>query len=112
MNTSRSTFNPAIFVQAGAVGATYAAFGSPTTLPLQWISIYSTLNDDVMLSIDGSTDVIYIPTGASSVTLNLGLFTQTSSTALPQGTQFFAKAVSTLPTTGALSIIGVGLIVS
>ena len=47
-------------------GAAYAALGSAITQPLEMIIISSTLNDSVFLSINGSTDHIFVPSGSGA----------------------------------------------
>src|SRR3970282_2994556 len=47
----------------GAVGATYTAMGNPTANPAVALKVRSTLNQDALLSFDGTTD--QIPVAAS-----------------------------------------------
>ena len=50
-------------VAFGSVGAPYAALGDPLANAATVLHIRSTLNKDVYLSFDGSTDHIYVGAG-------------------------------------------------
>lgn len=78
------------------VGATYAALGSPTTQPVVQILISTTYNNSVFLSVDGSTDHIFVATPAAIPynTIVLDFSTNKQNTGrleLPVGTQFYIK---------------------
>lgn len=110
MPSPRSAFNNSISAAFGTVTASYAAIGSPTAFPLEWITIISTLNQDIILSTDGVNNMVYIPSGSPVIPLLVGAFRDKDVNALPSSTQFYIKSNSTLPTSGSISIVGVGLL--
>lgn len=75
----------------GSVGAAYAALGSATTQPAAFIIVSSSLDKDAYLSLDGSTDHLYVPAGAS---FNIAFESNKASGSilqLPKGSQFYQK---------------------
>jgi len=88
----------------GDVSGTYAAIGTPTTDYARIISINSSLDDEVYISTDGSTNEIRLSSN-SFILLDLssnkvrddGLF-------IPIGTQFYVKQVSGAVSSGSVWI--------
>jgi len=109
MPSPKTIFNPAIHAAFGTVTASYTKIGSPLTIPIESINIVNNFNQDVILSTDGITDMLYLPNGSFSISLNSGAFRDKDVCAIPANTQFYIKAASTLPTSGSLSIIALGL---
>lgn len=91
-------------------GAAYAALGSATTKPVEMIVITSTYNNPVFLSVDGSTDQIFVPVSSTipSLVLELNFSSAKQNTGrleLPAGTQFYLKqGPDGAPTAGDLYI--------
>lgn len=86
------------------VTSSYVAVGSALDAPARIVRILSTLDQNVYISWDGSTDHQYLVAGSFiliDVTANKvrddGLF-------IAQKLQFYAKAPGSLPTTGSVFI--------
>jgi len=86
-------------------GVAYAALGSPTSNPAYAIIISSTYDTSVFLSIDGSTDQIFVPPSQME-RLDFGANKEgTGKFILPSGTQFYLRqGPDGAPTTGDLYI--------
>jgi len=92
----KATFEGLRSVAAGSVTASYTALGSALSNPAVLLVFTSTLDSDVLISLDGSTDQVYIPTPPSgeSVTISFELGANkegTSKLQLPKGTQVSLK---------------------
>ena len=75
----------------GSVGASFAALGSPLSNPITVLHIRSTLNQDVYLSFDGSTDHVYVGAG-DLVFYDIGTNKYGGGKLLlPKGTQIYQK---------------------
>ncbi|MGD8326454.1 MAG: hypothetical protein PVF65_06030 [Sphingomonadales bacterium] len=75
----------------GSVGATYAAIGDPLSNAAIVLHIRSTLDKDVYISMDGSTDHIYVGAG-DLVVYDIGTNKIGDSKLLvPKGTQIYQK---------------------
>ena len=107
------TYNKFIKVGFGTVqgddhtgaGASYAALGSPTSNPSYAIVISSSYDTSVFLSIDGSTDHIFVPPSMMK-RIDFGSNKEgTGKYILRLGTQFYLKqGPDGAPTTGDLYI--------
>ena len=107
--TSRTAFIPLIKVAFGAVTGAYAPIGSPLPFPIQSLVIENSLNQDVILSTDGVTDMFEVLAGPEAISLDVGSFQKDIQNGLPKGTQFFIKNDGVAPTSGKLTIQGVGM---
>lgn len=87
-------------VTPAAIGATYTACGNPLPSPAVLLSFKNQTNGDVVISTDGVTDMLYIPSNSfnifdvrtNSPTYNDLMF--------KEGTVFYVKDGSTVGTTG------------
>lgn len=89
-------------VAFGGISGTYAVLGTPLVNPARLICITNNTNGDLLISVDGTTDVLFIPT------LSFKLFdfatnrlNQDPTFVVPALTQFYVKQ-STAPSTGAV----------
>ncbi len=101
----RAAFLPLIGGAHGDAGGSYAALGNPTTQTVQSLSISSSFDNSVFLSIDGTDDHIFVDAD-STVTLDISGNKQgTGKLGLPLGTQFYMKqGPDGAPTSGDLFI--------
>ncbi len=101
----RADFTAAIGDDHTGAGAAYAPLGALTSEVAQGIVISSTLDNSVFLSIDGTTDQIFIP-GAGVLNIDFSALKQgTGKLGLPKGTQFYMKqGPDGAPTNGDLYI--------
>lgn len=101
----RVGFDAVVGAAHGGAGASYAALGSATTNPVYSIIISSTYNQSVFLSIDGTTDHLFIPS-ATVVPVEFGSNKEgTGKFILPVGTQFYLKqGPDGAPTSGDIYI--------
>ncbi len=101
---TRAQFEAIREVAFGSIGANYAAIGTAITDHAREVRIVNGTDDEVYISIDGTTDHIrmaansfYVIDFSSNKIRDDGLF-------LPIGTIFSQKRVSGAPTSGALWI--------
>lgn len=89
-------------VAFGGISGTYAAIGTPTAGNVRLYSLKNDTNEDLIISMDGTTDHIFM--GANSFMIvdlsankvrDDGLF-------IAQGTQFYVKEATSTPSSGAL----------
>lgn len=75
----------------GSVGASYAALGDPLSRPAVALILSSSLDKDVLISTDGSTDMIYLG-AAATITIGFGANGEAGDRFyLPKGTQLYQK---------------------
>ena len=90
----------------GAISGTYAFVGAAYTHSLKLVHIINNTDGDMILSLDGATDQIFVP-AASFVLYDLSTNSPPVSVndtfELPRGTRFSIKQ-STAPTLGAVWI--------
>lgn len=92
----KATFLTAIGSDHTGAGASYAAFGSATTKPVESMIINATFNNPVFVSVDGTNNHIFVPVSATvptfSMVVNFSSSKQnTGRLELPAGTQFYLK---------------------
>lgn len=89
----------------GSVGASYTAMGNALSNPASALIIVSGLDEDVLLSIDGSTDQIGIPAGLTT-NIDFGSNRQgTGKLYLPKGTIIYQKqGAAGAPSSGTLYV--------
>ena len=89
-----------------AIGTNYATIGSGSAGPIIAAIFKNATNGDVVVSTDGSTDMLMIPANsydAWDIQTNHMSFPTTEG-ALPKNTQFWVKDGSTIPTSGTFYI--------
>lgn len=96
----RARFEPLKTIAFGAIGAAYTAVGTPTADYTRLVSLFNTMDKDILISIDGTHDHIRLAAGSGQVfdlTTNRvndeGLF-------FSKSTQFWAKHAGVAPTSG------------
>lgn len=102
----KATFAEAQVSDHTGAGASYAILGLPSDVPAHLLIITSTFNQSVFLSTDGSTDMILMPGGGATLTIDVSGNKQgTAKLSLPSGTQFYLKqGPDGAPTSGDISI--------
>lgn len=88
-----------------AIGATYAPIGTPFTFPARIICFTNTTNEDVLLSMDGTTDQLVVPAGSFKlfdITTNHRPVNQ-DDYCFAVGTQWYVKYAA-VPTSGSVYI--------
>jgi hypothetical protein len=106
----KASFLEALGDDHTGAGAAYAALGTATTKPVESIIITTTYNNSVFLSVDGSTDHIFVPvdTAVTNTALTINFSSSKQNTGrleLPLGTQFYLKqGPDGAPTAGDLYI--------
>lgn len=109
-DNKRALFLAAIGADHTGAGAAYAALGSAITKPVEMIIINTTYNNSVFLSVNGTTDHIFVPinTAAPNTTMTINFSSAKQNTGrleLPVGTQFYLKqGPDGAPTAGDLYI--------
>lgn len=86
-------------VAGSAVTASYAAIGSALASKSELLMFINTLDGDVMISFDGTTDHLWLPS-STSLTLNLA----TIDAVIPSATTIYVKDGDSGPTAGQLRI--------
>lgn len=104
MLSYRATFDALRSVTAASLGTNYAIVGSASSYPIVAVKFTNLTNGDVVISLDGTTDMIYV--ASNSFTLydlrtNAAFNTDFM---LPVGTPFLAKDGGTIATTGTFYI--------
>lgn len=101
---TRVAFDAVREIAAVGIGAAYTAVGTSTSDYGRQIRIVSTLDEEVYISFDGTTDNLRMAEGSfilldfvTNEVMNDGFF-------LHVGTTFYVKRVSAAPTTGSLWI--------
>lgn len=88
----------------GSVSGTYAAVGGPLTHPVRLICITNSMDADMLVSIDGTNDNLYLPAGTFKLfDLVTNRLNNQVTWAFPIGTQFYVKQVAA-PSKGRLTI--------
>lgn len=88
----------------GSITSSYVAVGTPFVNPVRLICITNNTNGDMLFSVDGSTDHLFIPKGAFKLfDLNTNRTHIDQYWVLSANTQFYVK-YSTMPSTGAVYI--------
>lgn len=96
-------FEPIREVAFGGIGAAYAAVGGATTDYGRMVSIFSTLDAEVYISLDGVDDHIRIPVTLGRV-WDFNANRIDDSFFIEKDTTFYVKRVSGAPTEGNLWI--------
>lgn len=99
---TRVKFSAVRELDFGDISGSYAALGTPLAEHVRLIRLVSTFDDEVYVSMDGTTDQVRLAQG-SFLLLDLsanrvrddGLF-------IPVGTQFYVKSVGSDPTSGSI----------
>src|SRR5579863_9635540 len=82
----------------GSISGTYAAVGTPLTFPARLVCITNNTDGDMIFSIDGVTDQLFVASGSFKLfDLQTNRLNQQQQWVLAIGTQFFVKQ-STAPT--------------
>ena len=92
-------------VANGSVTGTYAAVGSPFAYPARIICFTNTTNEDMLFSMDGTTDQLIVPAGSFKlfdITTNHRPVNQ-DDFCFANGTQWYVKYAAA-PNTGAIYI--------
>lgn len=91
ISNAKATFATAIGGDHTIVTASYAAVGSRTTVAAIAMTVSSSYNLSVFLSLDGTNNQLFIPAGTST-TYNFGANQESQSILyLPAGSQFYIK---------------------
>lgn len=105
---TRAKFEAVREIAFGSVGATYTAVGGAITDHARLVRFVNTMNDEVYISLDGTTDQLRLAAGSFlllDVSTNKirddGLF-------IPVGTVFYVKEVGGGQTSGSVWIEVVG----
>ena len=104
MLSYRATFDALRSATTASIGTNYAIIGSASSYPIVAVKFTNLTNGDVVVSLDGTTDMLYI--ASNSFTLydlrtNAAYCTDFM---LPVGTAFLVKDGSTIGTTGTFYI--------
>lgn len=100
----RVAFDAVREISFGSIGASYTGIGSALTDHARLIALTSTLDTEVYVSLDGSTDHLRLAVTSFKL-LDLSTNRESASSLfLPKGTVFYVKRVSGAPTTGAFWI--------
>lgn len=86
------------------ISTSFAAVGTPFTNPVRLICITNNTDGDMIFSVDGTTNHLFIPKGAFKLfDLNTNRTNRDQYWVLPANTQFYVK-YSTAPMSGAVYI--------
>lgn len=103
-NLQTVSIDPIRTLAEGSITTSYVAVGTPFTNPVRLICITNNTDGDMLFSIDGTTNHLFLPKGTFKLfDLNTNRTTQSQFWILPAGTQFYVKS-STSPSTGAVYI--------
>ncbi len=97
---NQASFETLKSATAGAIGASYTALGSALSKPAVVVTFKNATNGDVVVSTDGSTDMLYFLAnsfGVYDIRTNAPL---NSDYKFAEGTQFYVKDGTTVATTG------------
>ncbi len=91
----------------GSISGSFAAVGTPLGKPWRVIHLLNTTDKDLIVSFDGSTNNVFIP----SNTFSLYDFNANQDPAdvfkMQVGTQIYVKQSSGAPTSGSLYVMGI-----
>lgn len=105
MFTNRAQVDAIRTLAYGSVGATYTAVGGPFQYQARIICFTNTTNEDVLFSMDGSTDQLIVPAGSFKlfdVTMNHRPVNM-DDFCFSIGTQWYVKYVAS-PSSGSVYI--------
>lgn len=88
------------------VGATFAPVGTPFAFPARIICFTNTTTEDLIFSMDGSTDQLIVPAGSFKlfdITTNHRPVNQ-DDFCFSNGTQWYVRYASAVPTSGSVYI--------
>lgn len=98
---NRAIFEPLKSAAHTAIGASYAALGTPLSAPAVVLSFKNQTNGDVLVSTDGTNDMLIIPSNSFNifdVRTNSPINTDLM---FAQGTQFYVKDGTSAPSAGS-----------
>lgn len=104
MLSYRATFDALRSATTASIGTNYAIIGSASSYPIVAVKFTNLTNGDVVVSLDGSTDMLYVAANAFT------LFDLRTNAAfntdymMPVGTAFFVKDGSVIGTSGTFYI--------
>lgn len=98
----RAAYDTIRELDAGDIGATYAALGSPFTVEPHLLSFNSSLNDEIYISTDGVTDMLRIASNSFKLHDVCTNKIRDEGLTFPIGTQLYVKEVSGSVSTGSV----------
>ncbi len=103
-NVQSVSFDTLRTLAAGSITTSFVAVGTPFTHPVRLICFTNNTDGDMLFSVDGTNNILFIPKGAFKLfDLNTNRLAQDQYWVLPIGTQFYVK-YSTAPMSGAVYI--------
>lgn len=88
----------------GSISASYAAIGSAITQPIRLFCVTNNTNGDMLFSLDGSTDQLFVAQGSFKLfDVASNRDDQDGYLALPANTTFYVKQ-STAPSSGSVYV--------
>lgn len=91
----------------GSVTSSYVSVGSVVGHKYRILHLLNNTNQDIQISFDGTTNNIYMPAGSFDLYDLQAAANTNSEFNVSIGTQIYAKAPGTLPSTGAIFIMGI-----
>lgn len=103
-NTQTATFDGLRSLANGSISASYAAVGTKLAYPARLLVITNGTNADVLISTDGSSDMLYLAQNSFKLfDLGTNRLNVDQMFVIPAGTQFYVKQVSA-PSSGSVYI--------
>jgi len=88
----------------GSITGAYAAVGTATTDYTRIVTFTNTTNQAVYISLDGTTNQLYLPSGVIKVIDISANKVRDDGLFIPKGTVFYTKHTGSAPTSGAVYI--------
>lgn len=102
--STRMLYEPLRGTDFSDITGAYTGIGAPFANPILWFHIINNTNEDVVISLNGIDNHLYLPSGAfivhdigSNKGLGGGLY-------IAQVTRFYVAAYATLPVSGIVSL--------
>lgn len=96
------TFAPLRSLAFGSIGANYAAIGGSTNDQTRLFTVTNMTDQDVLVSLNGIDDNLYVPTGVAKVFDLCSNRVQDDGFFLRKETTFYVKHAGVAPTTGSV----------
>lgn len=91
MNRSYVYWEPLRTKASSAVSGTYSTIGTPLVYPAFILKIYNGSTEDVIVSVDGTTDMDVVPTSSSVI---YKIDNESGLESISMGTQFYLKGTT------------------